>query len=1146
MRKPLTAFKKALSFMLSGLLCAAGIVPLGQVAEAADEAAQEIVQDFESFTGIPGGFEIYEAAGAADPYVLEGSHSLYRKAQSGTQFMFLFNEDFPALEVGNEYRMTWWYRVDLDSKMNDGVAYDGVTVRQNTMRGPWNYDNSSNISTGGAGSEASTQWKQASVTFTAAQKWVSFSVYGNVDLYIDKVEIVSLKPVTVSFNGNNGAQVAPIQGVPGSELTLPTPTADLSGWRFDGWYLDAALTTPYTLNVFPNTDTVLYAKWKSDNVILQDFESFTGIPGGFEIYEATGAADPYVLEGGHSLYRKAQSGTQFMFLFNEDFPELEVGKEYRMTWWYRVDLDSKMNDDVAYDGVTVRQNTVRGPWNYDNSSNISTGGAGSEASTQWKQASVTFTAAQKWVSFSVHGNLDLYIDKVEIARMNPVSVFFESNNGTQIDSTQGLPGSAMELPTPTSVSTDWAFDGWYTDVALTNAYTAAVYPNDHTTLYAKWKDTRVPTTAADLYDPDAWHDGAIQSTNTTPCLTDDTWATHVRVTGDALPAGSGAAQGLKLWGNAYVGFATKLNLKADTEYVISFDYYGEPTYNNAVLHNVGAIEYNKDLSWSSLLNGSWAVFNNKDLLFSSTYFGTDYDNGNVTRLTEAKENRWNHFEARFNSGAITELLFYISVGTNSTIRTAYLTNFQLTAGDLNTGIGAAIRMKTENRRQGLRVKNTVSYEMLEAYDIVEFGAIAVRNNRTGTEPITVDSENVARGVAYSKAENKEILWADDGKTKTFSTVLVGITEANYGERYAVRAYAFDGENYYYGKEVRLSVFDMVYAILSDRRNSADVEAAYAVLNSSLTSAQAYRTWEPKNAFLADNSGMERADYDYAFALVGDTQTTTCYYADDLHYTYDWIIDHQVDKKIEYVIGLGDITNWNQPREYQAATSQLDRLTEAGIPQMIIRGNHDHILEYNRYISAEKYKTQDMETFDGTMRDTYRIQTIGHVKYMMLTLDCSPTAEELEWANQAVAAHPDCNVIVSTHVYLNSDNTTTHYASASDHTPAAVKPKDSAKSGQEIFDAFIKKHANIVMVLCGHDFVNGPIYHTVLGENGNSIIELMVDAQQLEVNYSRSLGMIALLGFSNGGKTVTVEYFSTALGAYYGEKYQFTLELNTVS
>ena len=58
--------------------------------------------------------------------------------------------------------------------------------------------------------------------------------------------------------------------------------------------------------------------------------------------------------------------------------------------------------------------------------------------------------------------------------------------------------------------------------------------------------------------------------------------------------------------------------------------------------------------------------------------------------------------------------------------------------------------------------------------------------------------------------------------------------------------------------------------------------------------------------------------------------------------------------------------------------------------------------------------------------------------------------------------------------------------------------------------------------------------------------MMINHQQLESVDGRSYGMIAMLYFKNGGKTVQLEYFSAVNQMYYMDKFQYEFELDLVN
>jgi len=74
------------------------------------------------------------------------------------------------------------------------------------------------------------------------------------------------------------------------------------------------------------------------------------------------------------------------------------------------------------------------------------------------------------------------------------------------------------------------------------------------------------------------------------------------------------------------------------------------------------------------------------------------------------------------------------------------------------------------------------------------------------------------------------------------------------------------------------------------------------------------------------------DYAYAFVVVGDTQVL-CYRdsikgTDYMSQIYDWIIENKEEKKIEYVFGLGDITDNSTVKEWEIAKEPIPRETRS--------------------------------------------------------------------------------------------------------------------------------------------------------------------------------------------------------------------------
>ena len=300
------------------------------------------------------------------------------------------------------------------------------------------------------------------------------------------------------------------------------------------------------------------------------------------------------------------------------------------------------------------------------------------------------------------------------------------------------------------------------------------------------------------------------------------------------------------------------------------------------------------------------------------------------------------------------------------------------------------------------------------------------------------------------------------------------------------------------------------------------------------------------------------DYAYSFAVLPDTQIVTKNDAvngeNNLVKLYDWIIANKDSKNIRYVFGLGDITDNNNTAEWTLAQSQFAKLTEAGIPYSAVRGNHDLPWYRKTGESASNYTTDDYTNYIGT--DAYRAQfggfysntnvsnawrtlQVGGVKYLLVTLDYGADDNVLNWASGIIYQHPDHNVIITTHAYLYRDGTT---LDSGDVVPPSTS--GGTNDGDDMWEKLISKHENIVLVMSGHDPSESIVVNRSKGDNGNTVTAMLIDAQDVEAQEG-SMGMVAMLYFSADGKTMQVEYYSTAKEKYFLSDNQFTLTLDTV-
>ncbi|MBO5232332.1 MAG: metallophosphoesterase [Clostridia bacterium] len=465
--------------------------------------------------------------------------------------------------------------------------------------------------------------------------------------------------------------------------------------------------------------------------------------------------------------------------------------------------------------------------------------------------------------------------------------------------------------------------------------------------------------------------------------------------------------------------------------------------------------------------------------------------------------------------------------------------------DVFANSGNAIRAKDSALRYKFAVPNEFLAKYYEGATLNKVGLL-----------VDTNEENLLVGSALKEAaigENNYQYVDGDSSHTYFTAALYNIGKKGvrtdytaYGNDYKVRPYVVyekaDGTQFtIYGDTVTANIFDVMYQIKYQSTSEEDVATVDAMLqNEALYNA--YTDWQPTDYFYAAKSTA--SDYVYSMAVVGDIQITSYKHTDELHHLYDWILDNKDDKNIQYVLGLGDITDQDNDWEYAAVEEQLKRLQNAGIDQSIVRGNHDW--HFNDYITFEEYGN-GLVSFDGTMRNTYRLTTIGGVKYMMLTLDFFPTDDAVNWAAEAIEAHPDYNVILTTHAYYKTGMIIGDGELQQDEDLYNVPDISVANSGQDLYDKLVSRYSNIVLVMCGHASTEdyGPAYEISERADGSKVVQMMINHQQLESVDGRSYGMLAMLYFKNDGKTVSLEYFSTANEMYYMDKFQYEFQLDLI-
>ena len=353
-------------------------------------------------------------------------------------------------------------------------------------------------------------------------------------------------------------------------------------------------------------------------------------------------------------------------------------------------------------------------------------------------------------------------------------------------------------------------------------------------------------------------------------------------------------------------------------------------------------------------------------------------------------------------------------------------------------------------------------------------------------------------------------------------------------------------------------------------------------------------------------------YAYSMAVVGDTQTlsdsdynnrNTDGYVKRMDTLYNWISNNIEAKKIGLVLGLGDIVeNWENPLDFptyegkeegnqsiwewenagRVFNAYLEDANGVKVPYTLVRGNHDSDNAYNAFIASSvmsDYRAQYsgenagfyVDSKGKTKYDTSFMKlTLGTTNWLVITLDWGVTERELDWAAELISTNSGHRVILTMHNYLFHDRTVdsvTGSAASAMPNPnwdyntdmlannkTAENPEGPVYNADGIWERLASRYENIDLVLSGHVPNDAPQRSQLVGANGKTITQILIDPQSMDLaaKNTSGTGMVAMLYFNDDGsladtqwdeKTVDLEWYSTIKDKYFKTANQYTLNLD---
>jgi len=301
---------------------------------------------------------------------------------------------------------------------------------------------------------------------------------------------------------------------------------------------------------------------------------------------------------------------------------------------------------------------------------------------------------------------------------------------------------------------------------------------------------------------------------------------------------------------------------------------------------------------------------------------------------------------------------------------------------------------------------------------------------------------------------------------------------------------------------------------------------------------------------------ETEDYDYTIVGMPDIQITVHWHEPIIDFDYDWLVNNQKKKNIQYITHVGDLVDSinGQDNQWRAVARNFDKLIDHDVQFGFVPGNHDYddatgrartATKMNHYLPYSKYSQLPYfggALYEGDILNYYNIVTIDNVDYLFLNLEFGPRDCTLDWANRVVEAYPNHRVIVSTHHYMEPNGTV---ALASDtYVPSkyGIGKGNSSNDPYEMYEKFVKLHSNIFMVLSGHTSYDDIVYRRDIGVHGNVIHEMLIDAQgSMATSNDGFTDVFALFKFNEAKKKIYVYWYSPLKNQYLNIQNQFEID-----
>ncbi len=249
-----------------------------------------------------------------------------------------------------------------------------------------------------------------------------------------------------------------------------------------------------------------------------------------------------------------------------------------------------------------------------------------------------------------------------------------------------------------------------------------------------------------------------------------------------------------------------------------------------------------------------------------------------------------------------------------------------------------------------------------------------------------------------------------------------------------------------------------------------------------------------------------ADTEFAIVVLPDPQYASESYPEVFSSQTQWIVDHKNDINIVFVLQEGDLTNDNSAIQWSRASSAM-AILDGNVPYAASVGNHDlgpyggattRETLFNNYFPPARFSALGGVYESGHAENSYHYLSAGGIDWIIFALEFGPRVKILNWVNDVIAANPHRRVIIVTHSYMYSDDTlvgTGDSWNPHDYGLCSVSdPNEVCNDGDEMWTNCVKLHSNMSFVFNGHICNDGIGTLVSVGDNGNSVYQMLANYQ----------------------------------------------------